>query len=60
VRHYRVAYDVERAVAATREHRLPEAFAQMMLQGRDLDTVLEAPQTWAAYDIPAARLAAGT
>jgi putative phosphoesterase len=37
VRHYRVEYDVERAVAAIREHKLPEAFAQMVLQGRSLD-----------------------
>lgn len=40
VRHYRVAYDVERAIVAIREHGLPEAFAQMMLQGRALDAVL--------------------
>jgi putative phosphoesterase len=41
VHHYRVEYDVERAVAAIREHKLPEIFAQMTLQGRNLDTVLE-------------------
>jgi putative phosphoesterase len=41
VQHYRVEYDVDRAVAAIREHKLPEAFAQMILQGRDLETVLE-------------------
>jgi len=40
VRHYRVEYDVARAVAAIREHELPESFAQMMLQGRNLDVVL--------------------
>ncbi|MBN1177731.1 MAG: metallophosphoesterase family protein [Anaerolineae bacterium] len=40
--HHRVAYDVERTAAAVREHGLPEAFAQMFLQGRDLDTVLAA------------------
>lgn len=39
VRHFRVAYDVQRAVAAIRRRRLPEAFAQMVLQARDLDTV---------------------
>jgi len=38
-RHYRVAYDVERAAAAIRERGLPEAFAQMILQGRNLDEV---------------------
>jgi putative phosphoesterase len=41
VQHHRVEYDVDRAVAAIHEHDLPEAFAQMILQGRDLDTVLE-------------------
>jgi putative phosphoesterase len=41
VRHYRVEYDVARAVAAIREHGLPEAFAQMLLQGRNLDVVME-------------------
>lgn len=40
VRHCRVEYDVARAVAAIREHELPESFAQMMLQGRNLDAVL--------------------
>ena len=40
VRHYRLAYDVARAVAAIRAHGLPEAFAQMMLSGRPLDAVL--------------------
>ena len=40
VRHWRVDYDVARSVAAIREHQLPEAFAQMTLQGRNLDTVL--------------------
>jgi len=41
VHHYRIEYDVERSVAAIREHKLPEAFAQMFLQGRNLDVVLE-------------------
>ena len=45
VDHYRVEYDVDRAVAAIREHKLPELFAQMILQGRDLDAVLEATET---------------
>jgi len=48
VRHYRVEYDVGRTVAAIREQKLPEAFARMMLQGRDLDTVLEASRAQAA------------
>jgi len=38
--HHRVAYDIARAVTAIRAHHLPEAFAQMMLQGYDLDTIL--------------------
>jgi len=41
VRHFRLAYDVEKAVDAIREHDLPEAFAQMLLQGRDLETILK-------------------
>jgi diadenosine tetraphosphatase ApaH/serine/threonine PP2A family protein phosphatase len=41
VRHYRVEYDVERAVAAIREHELPEPFAQMTLEGHSLDAVLQ-------------------
>jgi putative phosphoesterase len=41
LRHYRVEYDAERAAAAIREAGLPESFAQMVLQGRNLDAVLE-------------------
>jgi len=51
VQHYRLAYDVERAVAAIRERRLPEALAQMMIQGYALDEVMEDPQTWSAPPI---------
>lgn len=40
VRHFRVAYDVERAVGAIRAAGLPEAFAQMIIRGRALATVL--------------------
>lgn len=36
---YRVEYDVARAVAAIRREGLPEAFAQMLLQGRALDAI---------------------
>lgn len=42
--HYRVEYDVSRAAAAVRKQGLPEVFAQMILQGYDLDTVLEDPE----------------
>lgn len=38
--HFRVEYDIQRAAVETRRRGLPEAFAQMILQGRDLDTVL--------------------
>ena len=41
VEHFRLEYDVEGAVAAIREKGLPKAFAQMLLQGVDLETVLE-------------------
>ncbi|MEA3376073.1 MAG: YfcE family phosphodiesterase [Chloroflexota bacterium] len=53
VTHYRVAYDVERAVAAIREEGLPEAFAQMMIQGYALDDVMEAPEAWDTPDLDA-------
>jgi len=36
----RVAYDVERAVAAIRHHRLPRAFAEMIRQGKSLDEIV--------------------
>jgi putative phosphoesterase len=38
--HFRVDYDVDGAVAAIRQNKLPEAFAQMLIRGRDLETVL--------------------
>jgi putative phosphoesterase len=43
VRHYRIEYDIPRAAAAVRQQGLPEAFAQMILQGYDLEIVLEEP-----------------
>jgi putative phosphoesterase len=42
VYHYRIDYDVDRAVAAIRRKELPVAFAEMTLQGRSLDAVLQA------------------
>jgi putative phosphoesterase len=39
VHHYRVEYDTEQAANAIRERELPEAFAEMVLQGRSLDEV---------------------
>jgi putative phosphoesterase len=41
VSHYRLNYNVDKAVAAIRKKGLPEAFAQMLIQGRDLETVLK-------------------
>ena len=39
--HYRLNYDVGEAVAGIRNENLPEAFAEMFLQGRALDAVLK-------------------
>ncbi len=38
--HYRVAYDVERTVAALRRYKLPDALARQLREGRDLDRIL--------------------
>jgi putative phosphoesterase len=45
VNHYRLEYDVAQAAAAIRQQGLPEVFAQMILQGCDLDSVLEDPDS---------------
>jgi predicted phosphodiesterase len=39
VHHFRLDYDIDRAVAAIRAKGLPEAFAEMIIRGVDLDTV---------------------
>jgi putative phosphoesterase len=39
VRHYRIEYDVDQAAGAIRSNHLPEEFAQMLLQGRSLDSI---------------------
>ncbi len=39
IRHYRLEYDLDRAVAAIHQHNLPEAFGEMLRQGRNLDDV---------------------
>ena len=39
VKHYRLTYDVQAAADAIRKNRLPEEFAQMILQGRALDDI---------------------
>lgn len=41
VDHYRLTYDVEATVAAIRKRGLPEAFAQMLIRGYDLNTILQ-------------------
>lgn len=48
IEHLRVAYDVHRAVEATRRNGLPEAFADMLLRGRNLDSVLNGETMWPA------------
>ncbi len=40
VEHFRVPYDVDKAVVAIREKGLPEEFAQMVIRGISLDTLL--------------------
>lgn len=40
VTHYRLAYDVERLLAAIGDEGLPQAFAEMFSQGRALDAIL--------------------
>ncbi|MCJ7626562.1 MAG: metallophosphatase family protein, partial [Anaerolineaceae bacterium] len=40
INHYRIDYDVNRAAQAVRSKGLPEEFAQMILRGHDLDTIL--------------------
>ncbi len=41
VHHYRVDYEVGTTVSALRQRGLPEVFAQMFVEGYDLDTVLQ-------------------
>ena len=38
--HFKVQYDIESAVKAVREKKLPEEFAQMLIRGISLDTLL--------------------
>lgn len=49
--HFRVDYDLDRAVNEIRRRGLPEAFAQMMIQGRDLVSVLEEPEKWQVPEV---------
>jgi len=41
VDHYRIDYDVERAVSAIRESGLPDLFAQMIMEGHSFDSAKE-------------------
>jgi len=41
VEHFRVAYDLDRAVQAIYTKGLPEEFARMLIQGRELESVIE-------------------
>jgi putative phosphoesterase len=41
VQHHRLDYDLSRAVMGIRENGLPEAFAHMILKGRDLESILQ-------------------
>jgi putative phosphoesterase len=50
VEHHRVGYDVERAAAEVRESGLPEAFAQMVLEGRSLNALQ--PGQWVDRRFP--------
>jgi len=50
VEHHRVAYDIARAVQAIHANGLPEAFAQMHIQGRDLDSVLDQSEEASAHN----------
>ena len=43
---FQVTYDVEATVHSIRKANLPEAYAQLLLQSQDLDTVLKEPETW--------------
>lgn len=49
--HFRVEYDLEEAVNQIRQRGLPEAYAQMMIQGRGLASVLEEPEKWLVPEI---------
>jgi hypothetical protein len=40
VQHHRLEYDIDRTVAAIHKRKLPKAFAQMFVEGCNLDAVL--------------------
>ncbi|MFL7813082.1 MAG: YfcE family phosphodiesterase [Anaerolineales bacterium] len=43
---HRVQYDLEKTISEIRKRGLPESFAQMIIQGRDLTAVLKYPERW--------------
>jgi len=49
--HFRVEYDLEEAVSQIRQRSLPEAYSQMLIQGRGLTSVLEEPEKWQVPEI---------
>ena len=51
VEHFRIPYDLDGAVNEIRRRSLPEAFAQMLTQGRGLETVLSNPEKWTIPDL---------
>lgn len=46
LQHHRVAYDVERTLAALREHGLPEVFGRMLSTGRNYDQTVDDTDTF--------------
>jgi putative phosphoesterase len=47
----RIDYGLEEAVNEIRRRGLPEAFAQILIQGRDLPTVLQNPEKWVVPEL---------
>jgi diadenosine tetraphosphatase ApaH/serine/threonine PP2A family protein phosphatase len=52
VDHYRLDYDIEAAVQAIRDQKLPELFAQMLLQGRSMEDIAETVEDQGPVDGP--------
>ncbi len=46
LRHYRLSYDLEKAVHEIRKRDLPEVFAQMLIQGQELGQAKHNPEAW--------------
>ncbi len=55
VTHYRVDYDIDKAVEAIRRHKLPDTFSEMLVKGRawaDLSNDVKEETTAAVQDTP--------